>query len=82
MMVKISNSTILECDDVLKLRIHERSNVERLNLVVLVTKIGNKDWKNWFISNGNGISQISEIVPFGKIKKFQNFIIWKILKIL
>ena len=46
MMVKISNSTILECDDVSKLRIHERSNVERLNLVVLVTKIGYKDWKN------------------------------------
>ena len=39
-------------EDVSKLRIHERGNVERLNLLILVTKIGNKNWKNWFIFNG------------------------------
>ena len=37
--------------EVSKLRIHERSNVERPNLLVLVTKIGNKNWENWFVSN-------------------------------
>ena len=38
--------------DFSKLRFHERSYVERPNLLVLVTTIGNKNWKNWFISNG------------------------------
>ena len=33
-------------------RIHESSNVERSNFLVLVTKIGNKNWENWFILNG------------------------------
>ena len=37
--------------DVSKLTVHERSNVERPNLLVLVTKIGNKNFLNWFISN-------------------------------
>ena len=37
--------------DVSKLRIRERLNVERPNLLVVVTKIGNKNWDDWFISN-------------------------------
>ena len=38
--------------EVSKLRIHERSNVERPKLLVLVTETWNKNWENWFISNG------------------------------
>ena len=34
--------------EVSELRIHERSNVERPNF----SKIGNKTWENWFISQG------------------------------
>ena len=36
--------------DVLNLEIHERSNGEPPNLGV--TKIGNDNWENWFISKG------------------------------
>ena len=39
--------------DISKLRFHEHWYVERPNLLVLVTTIGNKKWENWFISNGN-----------------------------
>ena len=35
-----------------RLRIHERSHVERLNLLVVVATIGNKNWENWFKSKG------------------------------
>ena len=53
MRVKISNSQILfTMAEVSKLRIHKRSNVEHLNLLVLVTEIENKNWENLFISNG------------------------------
>ena len=38
--------------DVSKLRIHERLNIKRLNLLVLVTRIGNENWENWFIWKG------------------------------
>ena len=70
-------------------KINERSNVERSNL--WVTKTGNKNWKNWFISEGkyenrqnceNWKISNKRIIPklpifgFWNWKKFRNLFIF------
>ena len=62
--------------EVSELRIHERSNVERSNLLVLITKIVNNNWENWFISNYNNIR-------IGKIaNSWSQILVFQIEKIL
>ena len=62
--------------EVSELRIHERSNVERSNLLVLITKIVNNNWENWFISNYKNIR-------IGKIaNSWSQILVFQIEKIL
>ena len=60
--------------DVSKLRIHERWNVESLNSLVLITKIGNKNWENWLISIGQiwELAKLREVAEYRMDEQFVN----------
>ena len=63
--------------DVSKLSIHEPSNVEQLILLVLVTKMGNENSENWFISNSKYKSWQNWSAEYRKDKTLQNCLFLK-----